>query len=86
MWPNPQETADLVTFSEEILTGKLHFLCSVDISKTTKTMTKTANSREKNPCEISLNKFKEKFQLECECRSFSKITPCEIWDFEPAEN
>ena len=28
MWPNPQETADLVTFTEEILTGKLHFLCS----------------------------------------------------------
>ena len=26
---NPQETADLVTFTEEILNGKLHFLCSV---------------------------------------------------------
>ena len=47
-------------------------------SKTTKTMTKTANSREKNSCEISLNKFKEKFQPEYECRSFAKITPCEI--------
>ena len=31
MWPNPQETADLVTFTEEILNGKLHFLCS-DVS------------------------------------------------------
>ena len=29
MWPNPQEIANLVTFSEEILNGKLHFLCSV---------------------------------------------------------
>ena len=29
MWPNPQETADLVTFTEEILNGKLHFSCSV---------------------------------------------------------
>ena len=28
MWPNPQETADLVTFTEEILNEKLHFLCS----------------------------------------------------------
>ena len=28
MWPNPQETADLVTFTEEILSGKLHVLCS----------------------------------------------------------
>ena len=29
MWPNLQETADLVTFAEEILSRKLHFLCSV---------------------------------------------------------
>ena len=26
MWPNPQETADLVTFTEKILNAKLHFL------------------------------------------------------------
>ena len=25
MWPNPQFSADLVTFTEEILNGKLHF-------------------------------------------------------------
>ena len=29
MWPNPQETANLVTFTEEILNEKFHFLCSV---------------------------------------------------------
>ena len=29
MWPNPQETADLATFTEEILNGKLHFLWNV---------------------------------------------------------
>ena len=28
MRPNPQETVDLVTFTEEILNGKLHFLRS----------------------------------------------------------
>ena len=28
MWPNPQEAAHLVTFTEEILNEKLHFLCS----------------------------------------------------------
>ena len=28
MWPNPQETADLITFTKIILNGKLHFLCS----------------------------------------------------------
>ena len=27
-WPNPQETADSVTFTEKILQGKLHFLRS----------------------------------------------------------
>ena len=29
MWSDSQETADLVIFAEEILNGKLHFLCSV---------------------------------------------------------
>ena len=28
MWPNPRETADLVTFTEEILNEKLYFLFS----------------------------------------------------------
>ena len=28
MWPNPQFPSDLVTFAEETLNGKLHFLCS----------------------------------------------------------
>ena len=28
MWPNWQFPADLVTVTEEILNGKLHFLCS----------------------------------------------------------
>ena len=30
MRPNLQETTDLVTFTEEILNKKLHFLCSVN--------------------------------------------------------
>ena len=29
---NPQETADLVTFTEEILNGKLHFFFAVILS------------------------------------------------------
>ena len=28
MWPNPQFSADLTTFTEEILNGKIHFLHS----------------------------------------------------------
>ena len=30
MWPNLQETADLVTFTEEIFNGKFYFLCSLN--------------------------------------------------------
>ena len=30
--PSPQFPADLVTFTEDILNGKLHFLCSVWIN------------------------------------------------------
>ena len=30
MRPNPQETTDLVTLTEEMLNGKLHFLCSMN--------------------------------------------------------
>ena len=33
MWPNPQQTADLVTFTEEILNGKLYILCTVTTTK-----------------------------------------------------
>ena len=29
MWPNPQETSDLVTFTDKILNGKLDLLCNV---------------------------------------------------------
>ena len=28
MWPNPQFSANLITFAEEILNGELQFLCS----------------------------------------------------------
>ena len=31
MLPNPQETADLVTFTEENLNGNLYILCSIPI-------------------------------------------------------
>ena len=33
MWPNPQETADLVTITEEILNGKLRFFCGENKNK-----------------------------------------------------
>ena len=36
MWPKSQQTTDLVTFTEEIYNGKLHFLYS-DVEFTIKT-------------------------------------------------
>ena len=33
MWPNPQENADLVIFTEDILNGKLHILRSDLVEK-----------------------------------------------------
>ena len=30
IWPNPQVAADLFTFTEKILNGKIHFMCSVN--------------------------------------------------------
>ena len=34
MWPDPKETADLVTFIEETFNGKLDFLCGDIYRKT----------------------------------------------------
>ena len=34
MWPNQQKTGDLVTFTEEILDGKLQFLCGENSAET----------------------------------------------------
>ena len=44
MWPNPQETEDLVTFTEEILNEKLNFLCSVTGSAHWKEKKKKSNT------------------------------------------
>ena len=33
MRPNPQETLDVVTFTGEILNGKVYFLCTVTWGK-----------------------------------------------------
>ena len=33
MWPNPQFPADLVTFTEEIPNGKLHFYAVWELSR-----------------------------------------------------
>ena len=52
MWPNPQETADLVIFNEEILNVKLHFLCSESCTK-----------HENNIRQLAIEMFKVKHEL-----------------------
>ena len=52
MWPNPQETADLVTFTEEILNGKLHFLCSVICNNSNNNRKKTMLTNSLSVCNL----------------------------------
>ena len=55
MWPNLQETADLVTFTKEIYNGKLHFLCSDDIDTHTSLISPYSN--EMSFCNIFDNNY-----------------------------
>ena len=50
MWPNPQETPDLVTFTGEILNGKLRFLYNAIYNKNygSTTRMETANVHHKS--------------------------------------
>ena len=49
MWPNPQFPRDLVTFTEEILSGKFHFIVQWWYSNGLK-------SEKNNPVRISIKK------------------------------
>ena len=53
MWPNLQETADLVTFTEEILDRKIHFLCSDLYLKDHFLLEISANLTRQLVCELS---------------------------------
>ena len=59
MWLNPQFSGDLVTFTKEILNGKLHFLCSVNLE--------ISNGKyfnfSKNSILISLKPFRKFFYI-----------------------
>ena len=62
MSPNLQETADLLTFAEEILNGKLHILCSNGV--VLETLTNSSDLRRVSGF------FKE---LEFQCFKISKV-------------
>ena len=54
MRPNPQEPAALVTFTADILNGKLHFLCSVTNKELTRMKTFEAYiTRRESICETT---------------------------------
>ena len=63
MWPNPLETADLITFTEEILNGKFQFLYSDRVLSTPlKFVFQLAIStlqilRSTKSCDVSQNRF-----------------------------
>ena len=51
MWPNPPQTADLITFTEEILHEKLHFFVQWDFRHDELNMTYLDN----NSCSFKIN-------------------------------
>ena len=74
MWPNLQETEDLVTITKEILNGKLHFLCSVTNYIFTACLEETRLTTYKKLKNIQANEFSEvvsKFTKNVEINSFS---------------
>ena len=80
MWPNPQFPTDLVTFTEEILNGKLHFLCSLGyfpriqpVQTSSWTLTYPAKVKVKSKCSMKMLTLFSKY--------FSRIT-----DFFPKGN
>ena len=52
MWPNPQFPADLVTYTEEIHNGKLHFSCSFILYPASIYLFKVNNENTRAVCKI----------------------------------
>ena len=81
MWPNPLFLADLVTFTEEILNEKLHFLCSVRNLKKTKNLDTAKASQESD---ILIKNFSEGTNY-CICHSIS-LSSLKSADVRPVYN
>ena len=54
MWPNPQFPANLVTLTEEILNGKLDFLCSETAGQCVKSVQSYSYNRDISAVSIML--------------------------------
>ena len=64
MWPNLQENAALVTFTEEILNGKLHFFAQCDSNTYFQHSLKTKNWSSSPQCFFIINQ-KNKMPKSC---------------------
>ena len=64
MWPSLQETVDLVTFTEEILNGKLYFMCS-NTFKWTDYLTEMSITLKQLPASRFWKVFVKIFQFWC---------------------
>ena len=59
MLPNPQFSVNLASFTDEIVTGKLHFLCSVSLIFSLEETISICTSALYNECCIfNISKFK----------------------------
>ena len=82
MWPNPQFFADLVKFTEEILNGKLHFLCSKEISIIAIWQAPELASGNSHKCHKTYTNFLGHCAHEfiVDCRNFKKSAGIEVID------
>ena len=63
MWPNPPETTDLVTFTEEFLNGKLHFLCSDVILESLQYLEYHTSEKASSSLTSTVTKLEKRYKL-----------------------
>ena len=71
MWLNPQETAELFTFTEEILNGKLHVLSND--TQQNNYVVKVNNTNTRKRCEICLKLTKKPERFGVFFANFEKL-------------
>ena len=76
MWPNPEKSADLVTFSEEISNGKLHFFVQWELASIIAFLVKFKDASQLiNSISNSLKKLPRYFNSTAISTSFVALLP-----------
>ena len=73
MWPNPQETVELVTFNIVIFNAKLQFLCSVDKARFVLVIIQSRKISYFEPEEGDFKDFKKQRVVMCKVMIFWKV-------------